>query len=78
MTDGVQEHRAFLDLGSHTARQEVGRVGMPVISPGIVELATSFLATDTCTDIHGPREAEEGVLESRGLAMEEVGCNPAG
>jgi hypothetical protein len=56
MTDGVQEHRAFLDLGGHTAGTAVGRVGMPGISPGTVELATSFHATGTCTDRHGPRE----------------------
>jgi hypothetical protein len=78
MTNNIQEHHTSLDLGGHTARNRVGCARMPGLLPGIVELATSFLATDTCTDIHGPRGGEKGLLLSRGLAMEEVGCSPAG
>jgi hypothetical protein len=68
-TDNIQEHRAFLDLSGHTAREGVGCAGMRGVPAGALELAASFLASDACTDIHGSGEREEGVLESRKLAM---------
>jgi hypothetical protein len=63
-TNGVQKHRAFLDLDNLMAKA-VGRPRMPGITPGALELAASFLATNTHTNMVGSGGRQKGILASR-------------
>jgi hypothetical protein len=70
MANNIQEHRASLGLGNHTATKGAGSHGKPGEPPGALELAASFLAASACRDTHGLERWQTGISASCELAME--------
>lgn len=54
-TDNMQEHRAVLDLSGDSTSKRGRSVGLSGGGAGALQLAASFHATDTRTDMDGSR-----------------------